>query len=125
MKKGLTWPFGPGMLCSMTRKTPQRPSMPPELLPVCQKYGCRIDSKPPLVIVGKYRSKIGTVAGIIAGAKTEFNAYQIRREVLKCGECQVHTTEYHPTNTPTFSIEIYKKEITALRKQIEKTKSIV
>jgi hypothetical protein len=95
----------------------------PELESVILNFGCNISENPPYVLVGHYKSQeVGLVKGIIAGATNEFHAHILRREIRKNGCCDIEVTEYHPSEEPTFSIEIFLQRMREKMAQKETVK---
>ena len=93
----------------------------PELTGVIDKYGCKFSDKPGYVLVGQFNSKTrGPLMGILCVADNEFHAHLLRREINKCGDCDVERTEYH--SAPTFSIREYKQKVAEAKAKAQLTK---
>jgi len=89
----------------------------PELRELILRYGERLTSDPPYVIIGEYRSEaIGRVMGILAAASNELYAYLLRREVNRHGTAAVERTEYHPDGG-TFSLERFRQRLRDRRRE--------
>jgi hypothetical protein len=69
----------------------------PEIDDLITKFGALDNEDPPYVIVGLVRiPTTGWNGGVLAFAKTQLDAYRIRKELIKYGDVDVCRTEHHP-----------------------------